>query len=31
MQRMIRMSKMISIGQMMGHGVLDVVWGKGKH
>ena len=30
MYKVIRMSKMISIGQMMDHGVLGIVWGKGK-
>ena len=28
MQREIRMSKVVSIGQMMGHGWLGVVWVK---
>ena len=30
MCEVIRMSNMISIDQMMGHGVLGAVWGKGK-
>ena len=30
MQREMRMSKAVSIGQMMGHKWLNIVWGKGK-